>query len=94
MSTNQVSSCELVDFVKTLPCVHCGKYPAGDTHHVKTRGSGGGDISENLMPLCRTGHTEIHQQGLTTFAERNGGAREWLRAAGWKLMAGKWRRVD
>ena len=41
-----------------------------DPHHVKTRGAGGGDEPENLMPLCRVHHTEIHLTGHAKFVKR------------------------
>jgi hypothetical protein len=41
-----------------------------DAHHVKSRGSGGGDEPENLMPLCRVHHTEIHLTGHSQFVKR------------------------
>lgn len=54
---------ELCERVKHWPCVICGQVPAGDVHHVTTRGAGGGDTKENLMPLCRFHHSEIHSIG-------------------------------
>ena len=37
-----------------------------DAHHVTTRGAGGPD-AENLVPLCRTHHSELHQMGVDSF---------------------------
>jgi hypothetical protein len=31
-----------------------------DPHHIKSRGSGGGDIEENVILLCRRHHTLAH----------------------------------
>ncbi|MBN1881096.1 MAG: DUF968 domain-containing protein [Deltaproteobacteria bacterium] len=39
-------------------------------HHVKTRGAGGGDEPENLMPLCFVHHNEIHLTGTAPFVKR------------------------
>ena len=36
-----------------------------DVHHINTRGSGGGDILENMLTLCRGAHTQAHE-GLIT----------------------------
>jgi len=36
-------------------------------HHVKTKGSGGGDIVDNLIALCLKHHSELHQIGTITF---------------------------
>ena len=41
-----------------------------DAHYVKTRGAGGGDEPENLMPLCRVHLSEIHMTG-HTYKEEN-----------------------
>ena len=45
-------------------CQLCGKGPPSDAHHIKTRGSGGGDELENLIAACRSCHTRIHMEGL------------------------------
>jgi 5-methylcytosine-specific restriction endonuclease McrA len=33
-------------------------------HHIKTRGSGGGDTLDNLMCLCKFCHYKIHNEGI------------------------------
>lgn len=44
--------CELANFG------HCeGPH---DPHHIKSRGSGGGDTPDNLICLCRAHHTACH----------------------------------
>jgi hypothetical protein len=54
---------EYVDFIKKQPCcVHVSRCKAMDRlrdgHHLKTKGSGGGDLER--IPLCRPLHTEVH----------------------------------
>lgn len=66
-------------------CVVSGDGPGVALHHVKTRGSGGGDEPWNLMPLSFRMHNEVHQMGLTTFADRHPAARAWLTERGWIL---------
>lgn len=44
-------------------------YQVSDVAHVKTRGAGGEDI-ENIVPLCRLHHNELHQHGILTFEIR------------------------
>jgi len=39
--------------------------------HVKTRGSGGDDVPENLMPLCKWHHAEQHIIGWQSFKTRH-----------------------
>lgn len=51
------------------PCTVCGTYPS-DPHHIKTRGSGGGDTASNLLALCRVHHVEIHKIGSRTFMKK------------------------
>lgn len=55
--------------VRSMQCIVCG---SNDTvaHHVKTRGSGGGDTF--AVPLCAEHHNEIHTIGIDTFQERYG----------------------
>lgn len=40
----------------------CDSYRCGyvDPHHIKTRGSGGGDTDENVIGLCRKHHDAAH----------------------------------
>jgi len=54
-----------------------------DIHHVKTRGSGGGDEFWNLMPLSREKHTEVHKIGLNKFSEKYPVVKTWLLKNGW-----------
>lgn len=41
-------------------CEICHKYTQTEKHHIKTKGSGGDDIKENLIEVCRRCHTKIH----------------------------------
>lgn len=43
-------------------CIICNK-PA-ELDHIRTRGSGGGDESTNLVSLCREHHTQRHAKGI------------------------------
>lgn len=52
---------ELLELVRTLPCIACYLEPAGQAHHVTTRGAGGDDVATNLMPLCPADHSLWHQ---------------------------------
>lgn len=55
--------------VRSIPCVVCGKQDT-EAHHVKTRGSGGGDTW--AVPMCVEHHREIHAIGINTFQEKYG----------------------
>lgn len=43
--------------VRELPCLACGTTLDVEAHHVKTKGSGGGDDPWNVIPLCTNHHT-------------------------------------
>ncbi len=60
---------KLLAEVRTRPCIICGITPS-DAHHLKHRGSGGGDTAENLVALCRWHHAEVHQIGPSTFKKK------------------------
>lgn len=51
-----------LDWIKTLPCCHCGM-PADDPHYIKIKGVGGGALTASdftAMPLCREHHDMVH----------------------------------
>ena len=52
-------------------CEACGNPAPGGPHHIRTRGSGGGDTSENLLQLCGYCHQMIHVEGVGLFVFRN-----------------------
>ncbi len=63
---------KLLDSYQGKPCAICGKTDGTVAHHVKTRGSGGGDVRENLAVLCGQHHNEIHARGTETFKKKYG----------------------
>lgn len=68
-SESSLKSEEALDFIRGLNCSVC-LIVGVDPHHVKTRGAGGKDTLDNLMPLCREHHTEIHKIGKKTFFKK------------------------
>lgn len=80
----RVKNRQLLDEVKSKPCVVCGKGPS-DPDHLATRGSGGNDELSNLWPLCRQHHTEKHQIGLNTFIRRYPHLALELKRKGWEF---------
>jgi hypothetical protein len=70
--------------VKTQRCIACNN-PETDPAHIKSRGSGGGDTHDNLLPLCRRCHTEQHSLGWRVFAGRYAFVTEALAQRGWKI---------
>lgn len=71
-----------------MNCLVCGRENA-DTHHIKTRGSGGTDDSWNLMPLCRLHHAHVHRMGCISFMKTYEQVRRFLDANGWEISFGK-----
>ena len=72
--------------VRAQGCVvdNCDCSGPVDPHHVKTRGAGGDDTRENLMPLCRWHHIEAGMIGVWTFIKKYGLAfstelQRWIR---------------
>ena len=53
-----------------------------ETHHVKTKGAGGGD--EQVIPLCTKHHKEWHDNGRKTFAKRYSINAEEIAAKLWR----------
>jgi hypothetical protein len=80
---NRIVDEDLLATVRELPCMACGRTPAGHAHHVKTRGSGGHDLASNCMPLCPTHHAHIHQSGTAAMARWYPVIHNWLVEAGW-----------
>ena len=54
---------ELIEKVRNMRCTVCQTWPS-DAHHITSRGAGGHDTGDNLMPLCQKHHTEWHQIGV------------------------------
>ena len=60
-----------LDYIRAQSCMidGCLTWPC-DVAHVRSRGSGGGDEPENVMPLCHRHHMEQHTIGIKSFAEK------------------------
>jgi len=41
-------------------CEYCGSHFNLEAHHIKSRGSGGGDTDDNLICLCWKCHRLVH----------------------------------
>ena len=67
----------MLAYVRTQVCSACS-YRSVDAHHVTSKGSGGDDTLNNLMPLCRVHHSEIHQIGNSRMCEKYGGVKSWF----------------
>ena len=58
---------KLLQAIRQLPCVACGKAGPSDPDHIGTKGAGHGDADNNLWPLCRMDHRMKHDKGLSYF---------------------------
>ena len=47
-----------------VPCLICHNQSV-DLHHIVRKSRGGGDNVQNLAPLCRKHHNEVHQYKIT-----------------------------
>lgn len=79
----RVESQSTINEVKKMSCILCGATSNIDAHHLKSRGSGGGDEFFNLLPVCRAHHSLIHSQGLIRLAEGNPVVMIELNRRGW-----------
>lgn len=73
---------KLIESMKGAECEVCGL--PGIAHHVKSVGSGGDDVPQNLMPLCPEHHFEVHTIGLIALERIYGTITHWLDRNGWK----------
>jgi 5-methylcytosine-specific restriction endonuclease McrA len=51
---------QAIEEARKPSCQVCGRYGAVEVHHIKSRGSGGGDTPDNLISLCYKCHTKAH----------------------------------
>jgi len=76
--SKRVVNKELLEEIGQHNCLACGRRGPSDAHHVTTKGAGGGDTIDNIIPLCRRDHTRIHTEGMAKFAWRYPQFKEWL----------------
>lgn len=63
---------ELLKDYQSRPCEICGSNQNVSAHHIKTRGSGGDDHTDNIVALCQYRcHLQVHQYGLTKFCNKH-----------------------
>lgn len=54
-------------------CVEfCVSQSKSDPHHIKSVGAFGDDVDENIVPLCRWHHNDIHNIGVSPFLRKWG----------------------
>src|SRR6478736_2344534 len=73
-------------------CACCSAAGPSDAHHIKSKKSGGHDKRENLLPLCRFCHTEIHKRGLDFMVNKYMHLSKIIKDKGWVTdHLGRWR---
>lgn len=79
MKHKRITSRKTIQEVRSQICEVCGNRTNNEPHHINTRGSGGGDIRENLIQLCTQCHINTHsgqyptkEDCLEIVAEREG----------------------
>lgn len=77
--TKRIVNRALLDEYRDYPCVCCNSSYGVSAHHLKTKGSGGNDVVDNLVPLCGVHHTEIHKLGEYTMKIKYPGLERFLR---------------
>lgn len=78
---------ELMKLMRSMPCAlkcRTGLYQVSG-HHIKSRGSFGPDIIENLIPLCFYCHTKIHQYDLEKMISYHPEFRDVIESKGWEI---------
>ncbi len=92
MKPKRIVDKKLLNEIKAKPCVVCGKQGPNDAHHIKTKRSGGDDVKENLISLCRLDHQRWHMKGIIYMAAHYACVDFWLNVNGWTKELGRWRR--
>src|ERR1700744_3530604 len=83
MKPTRIKDRKLLNETRARPCLICGR--ESDPAHIKSRGSGGDDVPQNLLSLCRRHHSEQHQSGWGRFSVRYPIVDSTLAELGWQL---------
>lgn len=81
---SRVRDPKLLARVREGRCVVCG-VRGSDPDHIQTRGAGGGDTEDNLVPLCRKHHIQRHARGWSRFVELHPFLVDVLLEKGWTI---------
>lgn len=76
---------DLLNQIRAKPCAVCGRRPV-DPAHIKSRGSGGPDTVDNVVPLCRQHHSEQHQKGFAWMMRNYSLFYFEMRNLGWSVI--------
>ena len=92
--TKRITNRKLLDQYHDLKCLACNKNKC-DPAHIKTRGSGGHDTPDNILPLCRMCHIRSGSLGWYRFCQRYPHIELKLNELGWKFefIFNKWKLI-
>lgn len=83
--TKRIKNKKLMRSYEYMACLVCN-LRLSCAAHAKSQGSGGDDVKENLKPLCKKHHSEEHNIGSITFAEKYQSVMNWYLSNGWELV--------
>ena len=66
----RIVSQKAIDFARLPYCEHCLRWTQTQSHHVKSKGSGGNDEPDNLVSLCVPCHAKAHNGQISREALR------------------------
>ena len=84
LKKKRLTDTRLIKKLRAMDCAACMRDGPSVVHHIRTKGSGGPDVFENLLPLCVPCHTDIHLLGPSKFMSRRPMVKVALRARGWE----------
>lgn len=76
----------LLDKIRAMDCAACGVPGPSDPAHIRSRGAGGHDEWNNVLPLCRPCHTLQHSRGFVKMIAHFPKLASELRARGFEIV--------
>jgi hypothetical protein len=71
--------------LRKQPCLACDQDGPSDVAHIKSKGSGGKDTIDDVIPLCRHCHHLSHHLGWAKFLTMFESVRKRLLDMGWEI---------
>lgn len=85
LKPKRIKDKKLTDSFEFKACLVCGKRLSCGAH-IKSKGSGGDDVPENLLTLCKWHHSEQHNIGIISFAKKYKLVMNFYLAHGWEII--------
>jgi ribosome-binding protein aMBF1 (putative translation factor) len=60
VTPHRIADRKAIEKARKPYCELCGRPAYGEPHHIKSVGSGGDDVPENMVQLCAGDHTRVH----------------------------------